>query len=111
MPSSSTSPRLAEHVVIVTGAASGIGRATVDRLVAEGASVLACDITKDTLDTSVLDALGDRGESGGEAFAHPLDVADERATAAAIEAAVGRWGRLDGLVNAAGIHTTVRTHD
>lgn len=96
--------------MIVTGAASGIGRATVARLVAEGASVLACDIAEDTLDASVTAAL-DTAQAGGEAFAHPLDVSDEEASARAIETAIGRWGQLDGLVNAAGIHATVRTHD
>lgn len=102
--------RLSGHVALVTGAASGIGRATVARLAAEGASILACDITEDALDASVIDAR-DQGPEGADVLAHPLDVSDETATARAVEAAVGRWGRLDGLVNAAGIHVTVRTHD
>lgn len=111
MVSSSPSSRLSDRVVIVTGAASGIGRATVARLVSEGASVLAGDIHEEALDTAVTDALAGAGGSGGEAFAHPLDVADETAAIGAVETAIGRWGRLDGLVNAAGIHATVRTHD
>lgn len=110
MSSTPASQRLSDHVAVVTGAASGIGRATVARLVAEGASVLACDITEDALDTSVTEAL-EGSRAGGSAIAHPLDVSDEVATAAAIEAVIRHWGRLDGLVNAAGIHATVRTHD
>ncbi len=100
--------RLSDRVVIVTGAASGIGRATAARLAAEGARVLACDITADTLTEAVAEI---DGSAGGEAVAHPLDVSAEQATADAVAAAIGRWGRLDGLVNAAGILRASRTHE
>src|SRR5688500_2785885 len=85
------------RVALVTGAASGIGRATVVRLVAEGASVLACDVDDAGLretqsiagDERVVVAVGDVGDGG--------DV--ERVTAAAVDA----FGRIDVLANVAGV--------
>ena len=102
--------RLSDRGVIVTGAASGIGRATAARLVAEGAKVLAADVTAEALDESVAEANAGAA-AGGEAVAQVVDIADEASVAAAIEAAVGRWGRIDGLANIAGILRTVRTHE
>ena len=61
--------RFTDRVVIVTGAASGIGRATAARLAAEGAKVLASDITADALDASVAEALAGAAP-GGEVVAH-----------------------------------------
>jgi len=102
--------RFTDKVAIVTGAASGIGKATAARLVAEGAKVLASDISDDALDLSVKEVNEGAGP-GGEAVAHVADVADEAQAAGTVEAAIGRWGRLDGLVNIAGILRTVRTHE
>lgn len=102
--------RLSERVVLVTGAASGIGRATAARLAAEGARVLACDVTAEALDASATEA-DDGAQAGGGAVAHLLDVSDENATASAVDLVLERWGRLDGLVNAAGILRTARTHE
>jgi NAD(P)-dependent dehydrogenase (short-subunit alcohol dehydrogenase family) len=102
--------RLSERVVLVTGAASGIGRATAARLAAEGARVLACDVTAEALDASATEA-DDGAQADGGAVAHLLDVSDENATASAVDLVLERWGRLDGLVNAAGILRTARTHE
>ena len=101
--------RLTDRVVLVTGAASGIGRATAARAAAEGAHVLACDITEDALTESVAEAA--KGAAGGEVVAHVLDVSDEQQVADAIGDAVGRWGRIDGLANIAGMLRTSRTHE
>lgn len=102
--------RFADRVVIVTGAASGIGRATAARLASEGAKVLASDIVADALDASVAEAAAGAGE-GGEVVAHVADISDEAQAAATIAAAVERWGRLDALCNIAGMLKTVRTHE
>ncbi len=102
--------RLSDRVVIVTGAASGIGRATVSRLAAEGAKVLAADVTPEALEDSVAEASA-AATTGGEVVGQVVDIADEASVAAAVEAAIGRWGRLDGLANIAGILRTVRTHE
>lgn len=82
--------------VIVTGAGSGIGAATVAELARRGASVLAVDIDGDRLERSL-------GELGGRVRAHPADVSDEAAVAGAVAAAVEAFGRLDALFNNAGV--------
>jgi len=78
-------------VVIVTGAASGIGLATATRLLADGATVVGADLS---------DAPRDLGARW--TFV-PTDVTDEAAVQALVAAAVGAGGRLDGVVNAAGV--------
>jgi NAD(P)-dependent dehydrogenase (short-subunit alcohol dehydrogenase family) len=102
--------RFTDRVVIVTGAASGIGRATAARLAAEGAKVLASDITADSLAESVAEAQAGAAP-GGEVVAHVADISDEAQSAGTIAAAVERWGRLDALCNIAGMLKTVRTHE
>ncbi|CAN5911942.1 SDR family oxidoreductase [soil metagenome] len=105
-----TRERFTDRVVVVTGAASGIGRATAARLVAEGARVLATDIEAGDLAASVKEIQAGAA-AGAEVVAHVADVADEAQAAAIIDAAVDRWGRLDGLCNIAGVLRTVRTHE
>jgi meso-butanediol dehydrogenase/(S,S)-butanediol dehydrogenase/diacetyl reductase len=83
----------------VTGAASGIGRATALRLAAEGARVFAADRDEARLD----DAVATITAAGGEASAQRLDVSDPGACRAAIAACTARYGRLDLLANVAGI--------
>ena len=79
-------------VVIVTGAASGIGRATAERLLAEGATVVGADLA------ATVDDLGERWRYV------PTDVTDEAAVTALVEAAVDAGGgRVDGAVTAAGV--------
>lgn len=104
-----SSQRLTDRVVIVTGAASGIGKATAARLAAEGARVLASDITADALHDSAAAANAGAGP-GGEVVAHVADISDEQQSAGTIAEAIGRWGRLDGLANIAGMLRTERTH-
>jgi NAD(P)-dependent dehydrogenase (short-subunit alcohol dehydrogenase family) len=101
--------RLSDRVVIVTGAASGIGQATALRLASEGARVLASDINADGLAQTVADAEG-IAAAGGEVVAHAADISDEAQAAATVAAAVERWGRLDGLANIAGMLRSGRTH-
>ena len=81
---------------IVTGAASGIGRATAARLLAEGARVVGADLA------AADDVPG--GDDGAERwlFTH-VDVADEGSVVELVRAAVAFGGKVDGLVNAAGV--------
>jgi NAD(P)-dependent dehydrogenase (short-subunit alcohol dehydrogenase family) len=83
--------------ILVTGAAKGIGLATLVRLAAEGAHVAALD-----RDASALASLGARlGQALGHAAA--VDVADGAAVADAVKASAAALGGLDGVVNAAGV--------
>src|SRR5215216_4729024 len=78
-------------VVIVTGAASGIGLASARRLLADGATVVGADRRPSP------------GELGVGWSYVPTDVTDEGAVASLVAAAVATGGRLDGVVNAAGV--------
>ena len=90
---------LKERVVIVTGAAAGIGRATALRFAAEGARVAAWDVS----DRGADELVEQLGAAGGEGAFSAVNVADGEAVAAAVQAVVERWGRIDVLVNNAGI--------
>ncbi|MEU6332230.1 SDR family oxidoreductase [Streptomyces sp. NPDC047049] len=94
---------------LITGAGSGIGRATVHRILAEGGRVVAADI-----DAAGLRATADRAAADGVAGrleTTVLDIADEAAVRAAVPAAVAGLGGLDVLVNAAGILRASHTHE
>lgn len=90
--------RFENKVALVTGAASGIGRATAIRLAAEGAAVFLCDINAEGL-TETVSALGEGSRS--EVF--ELNVTDSAACNAAVDACVSAFGKLDILCNIAGI--------
>jgi NAD(P)-dependent dehydrogenase (short-subunit alcohol dehydrogenase family) len=79
--------------VLVTGAASGIGKATVTRLLAEGATVVGVDLVPDSPD----------GLMGDRFVYQAADVLDADAVGVAVAAAVTAAGRLDGVVHAAGV--------
>ena len=91
--------RLDGKVAIVTGAASGIGRAIAAAYLAEGAKVAIADLRREAAE-EVAAALDPTGES---ALGLGMDVADEAAVEAGTEATVARFGRLDILVSNAGI--------
>jgi citronellol/citronellal dehydrogenase len=88
----------AGQVAIVTGGGSGIGRCTAHELVALGAQVALIGRKADKL-AAVKDEIA-RG--GGEAEAFPCDIREEEAVRAAVTAVLGRFGRVDHLVNNAG---------
>lgn len=90
--------RLRDKVVIITGAASGIGRATVEVCAQEGATIVAAD-----LPSSRLLELANGGGADRPTLAIPTDVTKLEACRAVAEAALDRWGRVDALVNCAGI--------
>lgn len=91
--------RFENKVALVTGAASGIGLATMRRLAAEGASVFACDMSADQL----RDEVKKLADQGLPVQAHVLNVTDSAACRAAVAAAVAQFGKLDVLCNIAGI--------
>jgi len=97
-----TGPRVA----LITGAASGIGRATAQRLAQDG-PVAVCDI--DDVNGEAV-AAGIR-EQGGQAMYVHLDVTDEKAWVSAVADILSEYGRLDVLVNNAGIGDWDRIED
>lgn len=90
--------RLEGKVAIVTGASSGIGRATAVAMAREGARVVAVGRRGGELDATVRLA----EEAGGEAIACVADVTDEAQVEATVARAMARYGRVDVGVNAAG---------
>jgi len=86
-------------VAVVTGGASGIGRATALRMAEEGARVLVAD-----LDGAGAGRVAETiRQAGGEALSQPCDVADDAEVAAMVRAARDIWGRLDCAFNNAGV--------
>lgn len=105
--------RFAGRRVLITGGGSGIGRATVARILAEGGTVVAADISGPGLEATAEQA----GEAGteGRLTSVVADISDEASVTDAIGSAISGLGGLDVLVNAAGIlrssHTERTTLD
>ena len=94
--------RLTDKVAIVTGAARGIGRASAERLLAEGAKVVISDIDEEQLNRTAVE-LG----AAGRVLVQRADVAIKSDVVQLIEAAVRHFGRLDIMLNNAGIAPVV----
>lgn len=88
--------------VIVTGGASGIGRAYAEILLQQGARVCIFDIDAEGLDRTVADLAEGVGQ-GGEIWGQQVDVGDRRAMAMAFDAVADRHGRIDTVFANAGI--------
>ena len=92
--------RFSGKVALVTGAASGVGRATVRQMVKDGANVSGIDINQEGLEAL--------SEEIGEQFHHiACDISDREAAQNAVEESVAHFGKLDIVANVAGV---VRSH-
>lgn len=94
--------RLEGKVAIVTGGASGLGRAIALRYASEGAKVVIADLG------DAEPVVAEATKAGGDAVASPTDIADEAAVRRLIELAVGRFGTVDILVNNAAVASTLK---
>ncbi len=90
---------LTGRVVLITGAGRGLGAAYAAAVADQGATVLVNDIDPVTADAVVARILA----AGGQAVARPADVADWAAAGALVDGCVAEFGRIDGLVNNAGV--------
>jgi 3-oxoacyl-[acyl-carrier protein] reductase len=91
--------RLHNKVAIITGAARGIGEETARRFAEEGAHVVLCDVTAEEGEGSASRIR----KAGGSAIFLPVDVTDRRSVQDLIDRTVAHFGRLDVLVNNAGV--------
>jgi NAD(P)-dependent dehydrogenase (short-subunit alcohol dehydrogenase family) len=91
--------RLENKIAVVTGAASGMGQATAELYAKEGAHVALTDINADAL-AAIVESIAD---AGGSAEYHVMDVRDEAQVKKAVTAVGDAHGRIDILVNSAGV--------
>ena len=99
--------RFTDHVAVVTGAGSGLGRATAHRFADEGAGVAVLDLDADAAEK----AAAEIGERGGNARAYRVDVTDPAAVKETVDGIAADLGRPRVLVNSAGIGSFAHTVD
>ena len=100
MADTSSAGRFSGQVVVITGSATGIGRATAIRFASEGAAVACLDIEQEENEATAADA----SALGAQTIALACDVRSHAEQEAAIVAVVERWGRIDVLVACAGVY-------
>lgn len=106
--------RMHEKVVLITGSATGIGRAIATRVVTEGGRVLVHGLEEDLV-ADVTETLNTAGESiagreGPTAIGHVEELTNDGCPGRLVQLAVDTFGRLDGLVNNAAVITTGTIH-
>lgn len=99
--------RLEKKVAIITGGATGIGEAISKKFAAEGAQVLVVGMAQDP----VKEVINDIKKAKGKAIGYSADISTEENAKEAVETAVKHFGRLDILINNAGVYPEVNTVD
>ena len=90
-----------DQVVLVTGAGSGLGAAVAAKVVGDGGKAVLLDVNREAGDATA-------AQLGGNAFFVRTDVTSDADAQAAIDGALDRFGRIDGLVNCAGISPAIK---
>jgi NAD(P)-dependent dehydrogenase (short-subunit alcohol dehydrogenase family) len=91
--------RFTDKVVLVTGAGSGIGKASALRVAREGGSVFCVDLNREAVEATAAEITA----AGGEATSQGCDVSDEASVQACVQSCIERYDSLFGVVNMAGI--------
>ena len=91
--------RYTDKVVLVTGAASGIGKASAERIAGEGGKVVCVDRQAEAVEETAAGIIA----SGGEAMAFVCDVTDQDSINATVAATIEKCGKLNALCNVAGV--------
>jgi len=95
---------LGDQVAIVTGAGGGLGRSHALALAERGAKVVVNDLGNDSGNSAAAEAVVEEiKNAGGEAIAHGANVSSTEQVEDMVQAAMGKWGRIDILINNAGI--------
>jgi 3-oxoacyl-[acyl-carrier protein] reductase len=97
-------PRLQNKISLITGAAQGIGLATALKFAKEGAIVIVCDVKQAGVD----DAVGQCEAQGAQAVGYVMDVTQRAMVDAVVDKVKDQFGRIDVLVNNAGITQDAR---
>lgn len=99
--------RFEDMVVLLTGAASGIGKASILRMAEEGATVVCADVQTEAAEATAKEAR----ELGAKAISLTVDVSDPASVEAAVNQTIEEYGRIDSLCNIAGILRFDNTHE
>ncbi len=99
--------RFKDLVVLLTGAASGIGKASILRMAEEGAAVVCADIQTEAAEATAEEARG----LGVQAIALTVDVSNPSSVEETVAASIAEFGRIDSLCNIAGILHFDNTHE
>lgn len=91
--------RFTDKVVLVTGAAAGIGKACAERMSAESGRIVCVDVQQEAVEITAKELRA----AGGQALALSCDVSDPAQVHATVDAAIAEYGQLDSLCNIAGI--------
>ena len=100
--------KLTNKTAIITGAASGIGKAIAERFASEGANVAIADLNLDAAHATAQE-LSAKGP--GKAMAVKMDVTNEAAVNEGVAAVVGGWGGIDILISNAGVQIVHKLED
>jgi len=103
-PTSTHGQRLLGKVSLITGAAQGIGLATAIKFAQEGAIVIVCDVKQAAVDAAVAQCLA----TGAQALGFVVDVTQRTMVDATVKTVLEKYGRIDVLVNNAGITQDAR---